>query len=125
MKKWIAENAPWLAFIVVAFLGGLVAHVRAFEKSALRMTIAWHVRGLLIRSTYAAMVGLIVYWLSEAAIGYGYKVSEPLVYVAAAVCGMFGAEFFDFLFTTGRDLVRKRLGLPPLAAAPPADPPQP
>jgi putative Mn2+ efflux pump MntP len=112
-KKWIAENAPWLGAMLMAFLGGFVAHVRAYEKSNMSMSLADHVKGFIVRSVYAAMAGLIVYFLFEAAVSYGYKVSEPLVFVTAAVCGMFGAEFFDFIFKTGQDIARKRLGLQP------------
>lgn len=111
MQKWLAENAPWLGFILMAFLGGLVAHIRSFEKSADPMTVAEHVKGFTIKTVYAAMAGLIIYLLFEAAVGYGYKVSQPLAFVAAGIGGMFGAEFFDFIFTTGKDFIRKRLGL--------------
>lgn len=112
-KKWIAENAPWLGFIVMALLGGVVAHIRAWERAGVVIPVSDHVKGLIVRSCYAGMAGLLIYWSAQAAIEYGYKVSEPLTFVFAGIGGMFGAELFDFLLSTGSDYARKKLGLPP------------
>lgn len=114
MKKWIAENAPWLTFVVMALAGGVIAHIRYFEKIGVHMTFKEHLKSLTIRSSYAGFAGLLIYLLTDAMIGYGYKVSEPLAFVAAGIGGMFGAELFDFLFVTGKQFARKRLGLEPI-----------
>lgn len=113
LKKWIAENAPWLGFLVMALLGGVIAHVRAWERAGIKIPVGEHVKGLLIRCIYAGMAGLMIYMLAQAAIEYGWKVSEPLTFVFAGIGGMFGAELFDFIFTTGKDWMRKKLGLEP------------
>ena len=118
MKKWVTENAPWLVFLIMAFGGGLIAHIRAFEKAGIAWTVKQHFISITIKSSYAGFAGLMIYLLSDAAAGYGYAVSQPLAFVAAGIGGMFGAELMDFIFITGKDFVRKHLGLAPSPPTP-------
>ena len=118
MKKWIAENAPWLVFLAMAWAGGLVAHIKAYEKAGIVWSIAQHVKSVCILSAYAGFAGLMIYLLYQAAKEGGYNVSEPLAFVASGIGGMFGAQVCDFLFVTGIDFFRKRLGLEPRGEPP-------
>jgi hypothetical protein len=33
MLKWLNENVPWGAFVLLAIIGGAVAHIRVYEQA--------------------------------------------------------------------------------------------
>lgn len=103
MNQWVTENFPWVV-AAMGTVGGIVAHIRAYEKSNIVMTWQQHVWGLLRRFIYAGFSGLMVYFLSVE-----YHWSQPLTCIMAGVVGMFGAEFLEFLWELIKNVLRSYL----------------
>lgn len=100
MNQWLTDNFP-LVVSAMAITGGAVAHIRAYEKSEIKLTWKQHVWGLIRRFCYAGFSGLIVYFMSVE-----YAWSLPMTCIMAGVVGMFGAEFLEFLWELLRNTLR-------------------
>lgn len=105
MLDWLNEKAPWAAFIVLSVMGGIVAHIRMFEQMKVDMTPIQHLWSISRRATMAAFAGLLVYFAAD---GWGARAS-PWSFIAAGICGMFAAEFFDLLWRLGSAYVQGRV----------------
>lgn len=106
LKAWLIENATIFGFGIMMILGGLVAHIKAYEASAIEWTLRQHSAGIIKRMIYGATAGLMVYYLH-----LEYSWSQPLSFVATGIASIFASDFFDFLWVTAKEWVRRKLGL--------------
>lgn len=106
LEIWIAKNLGWLGFVVMFILGSIVAHTKSYEASNRKWSIREHFWGIVRRLLYGALAGLMVYYLH-----LEYKWSEPLSYVGTGIASIFASDFFDFLWISAKDWVRKKLGI--------------
>lgn len=98
---WCAKNAPWLGYIVMSVMGGVVAHIREWEQKHPGMGVRDHLVGILRRATMATLAGLLWFLIMQQNSWQG----QPYAYVGASLVGMFAPEFFDLLWS----LVKKRI----------------
>lgn len=106
VKLWLSENFAWFGFVVMCILGSIVAHIKSYEAANATWTIHQHFWGLVRRGVYGGMAGLMVYYLH-----LEYQWSQPLSYVGTGIAAIFASDFFDFLWITAKEYVRKKLGL--------------
>lgn len=99
---WSGKNAPWFGYIIMAVFGGIVAHLREWEKNNPDMSVKQHVLALTRRATMAVLAGLIWFFIMQ----QNNWQSQPYAYVGASLVGMFAPEFFDWLW----DLLKQRVG---------------
>lgn len=108
LKLWLAENISWLGFVVMTVLGSVVAHIKAYEASAVEWALNVHFWGIVRRMIYGTLAGLIVYNLY-----IEYHWSQPIAFIVTGITTIFASDFFDFLWITAKDYIRKKLGLSP------------
>lgn len=104
MNQWITDNLPTVVALA-AMLGGLVAHMRAYEKSEVKFTIHQHIAGVVLKTVYALFTATLVYFL---AIGFAWQTWT--ICVVAAIGGLHGAELLDFTLTAVKDIITKWAG---------------
>lgn len=107
----VATDYPALGFIVMGFAAGIIATIRMYERAGFKMTVSMLLTRLLVKTTTGAFVALIVFLCWRA---MGWRVEFGLI--AAAVGGVFSAEFLELVFVTGAEVFRKRIGLAGRAA---------
>lgn len=105
-KQWMTENLSWMGFLLMCVLGSIVAHVKAYEAVGVEWGLRQHAWGLVRRLIYGATAGLMVY-----ALHLEYHWSQPLSFVGTGIASIFASDFFDFVWTTGKAWIRKRLGV--------------
>ena len=108
MKEWLLRHAPWLSFVVIAVIGGIVAHVREWDVLHPGYTFKQHVLMLLRRSIMASLAGLLWYFLTE---GMQWQ-NSPFAFMGAAIVGLFASEFFDLLWVIGKRMFLQNAHLP-------------
>ncbi len=108
LKLWLAENISWLGFVVMTVLGSVVAHIKAYEAAAVEWALHVHFWGIVRRIIYGTLAGLMVYNLH-----IEFQWSQPLSFVGTGIATIFASDFFDFLWITAKEWVRKKLGLSP------------
>jgi len=101
VNAWVEKNVPWLGYVIVAIVGGIVAHIRQYENINETMTLRQHMWALARRGVMAILAGLMWYWIISS---QGLE-DKPLSYVGASLVGLFAPEFFDLLW----DLFKRRL----------------
>lgn len=106
LKLWLAENISWVGFVVMTVLGSIVAHIKAYEAAAVEWALHVHFWGIVRRMIYGTMAGLIVYNLY-----IEYQWSQPISFIVTGITTIFASDFFDFLWITAKDYIRKKLGL--------------
>lgn len=93
------------SFAVVATIGGIVAHIRAYEIAHLELTPAQHFWGIVRRSIMGGFGGLLVFFAWHGADwppAYGYFV--------AGVVGLFASEAFEFFWTLVKRVLETKAG---------------
>lgn len=93
-QGWLSRNTPWLGFVLLAVLGGVVAHIREWESTHPGYTYSQHAWSLFRRSVMSVLAGLM-WWLLMRENGWE---SRPYAYVGASLVGLFTPEFFDLLW---------------------------
>ncbi len=103
IKGWIADNLSWLGFIVMACIGAIVGHVKAYEASNVEWTLKQHLKGLAINLFYALFIALVICFT------YKYTgASEPIAFVTTGVLSVFGSKTIDLLYEIARQKALKR-----------------
>lgn len=103
--EWIQLNASWLGYVVMALLGGAIAHIQDFEKSTSQWFWSRHVGCLVIAWTKAAFIAIIVYYLGQEY----WKLPAPLCFVITGVASVFASEFIRWVYERGRNLLSSKL----------------
>lgn len=92
-KAWIIENANWVGFAAMSFIGSVVGHIKAYEASAVEWPIKKHFWDLFKRCSYAVFIALIIY------LGYDYfKIAQPIAFILTGIFSVFGSETIDFFY---------------------------
>lgn len=92
---WTMKNVPWLGYIVMSVLGGIVAHIRDWEKrNPGSMTVRNHFWALVRRTFYAVMASALWYLIMKE---HGWE-ARPYAHMGAGIVGMFASEWFDWLW---------------------------
>lgn len=99
---FIDKHVPWLGFILMSVIGGVVAHVREWESKFPGYSFQQHCFAILRRTIMAVLAGAMWFLIMK---GQGW-LDSPYSYVGASLVGLFAPEFFDFLW----DLFKKRVG---------------
>lgn len=101
-SAWMTKNVPWIGYVVMSVLGGVVAHIRDWEKRNPGMTYRQHFWALTRRTIMAVLASILWYLIMKE---NGWE-SRPYSYVGAGLVGLFSPEFFDWLW----DLMKARIG---------------
>lgn len=101
---WLSKNVPWIGYVLMSILGGIVAHVRDWETRNPGYTFKQHVWALVRRTIMAVLAGAMWYLLMKE----NEWEARPYAYVGASLVGLFAPEFFDFLWGLLKDRVGKK-----------------
>lgn len=93
---------PALGYIMLAVIGGIVAHIREWEKLNPNYSFRDHCWAIIRRTVMAVLAGLMWFLIM---LEQGWT-AKPLAYVGASLVGLFSPEFFDWLW----GLYKARLG---------------
>lgn len=102
---------PGIGFIILAMVGGIVAHIRAYEQAKIELSLRQHVWGIIGRIISSGFMGLITYFTWNAT---GW--SQAWGFVAAGIIGLFATEASVAIYQIGKAWLEKKfLGerLPP------------
>lgn len=105
VERW-GTSHPIIAWIVMGWLGGVVAVVRMYERVGVKFTV-WRFAA---RGVAKGMVGAFV----AAVVFFGWRAmgwSQDWGLLAAGMCGIFGTDILEAVLVLGWDFGRKRLGL--------------
>lgn len=100
LDNWVQANAAWLGYVVMALLGGAIAHIQAFEKAPEAWTAGKHVGGLAVAWTKAFFIAVIIFYL-----GQEFRLSQPLCFVATGVFAVFASDAILWLY----NLIKRRV----------------
>lgn len=106
-ERWGTQH-PVLAWIVMGYLGGVVAVARMYEKAGVPFTFG----GFLLRTFTRGLVGIFVaicVYGGWSALGW----SQSWGLLVGGVCGVFGTDILEAVLVMGLSYLRKRFGLPP------------
>ncbi len=95
LEGWLSGR-PLIGFILLAIVGGIVAHVRMYERSGIELTPMRHFWGIVRRMLSSGFAGLLVFF-AWSNLGW----SEAWGYFVAGMCGMFSTEFFEIAWSFG------------------------
>lgn len=91
---WLAKNVPWIGYVLMSVLGGVVAHIRDWEKQNPGMTLRQHAWAITRRTIMAVLAGIMWYLLMKE----NAWEARPYAYVGASLVGLFAPEFFDWMW---------------------------
>lgn len=113
LLKWAVENFPWLGYVVMASLGGVVAHIRNYEAQGKVLTLKQHLFGSLLRVIVSGFAALLMYYIMLWQFGTADK---PLGYLCAGLVGHFAPEALDLMWSIVKKNAQTRslsaLGVP-------------
>lgn len=97
-------NVPWIGFLLMAIVGGIVAHIKGWEAHNPEMTVRQHLWAVFRRTIMASLAGIMWYFIM---LEYGWT-TKPFAYVGAALVGLFAPEFFDFLWDVFKSRISRK-----------------
>lgn len=104
IASWIQANAGWLGYVVMALLGGAIAHIQAFEKATEKWEATKHVGCLVIAWTKAFFIAVIIYY-----VGQEFRLSQPLCFVATGVFAVFATDAILWFYSLIKRVVGTRV----------------
>ena len=95
MIEWLKENSTWLSFALMAVLGALIGHVKAFQSMGRPRSTRWHLYSISVKVLYSIFISLIIYFAHTY---FGWK--EQISFILTGVCSVFSDRFVDKLWAT-------------------------
>ena len=111
MPKWIIEFSAEIGIIVMTFVAGTAAYLKAWEAAEETWEPKRHIIQLLMKQFYAAFAAMMVWYAIQAVESFGFNVPEPAVPLIIGLAAYNGVRVVEFMTTTSFDLIRSRLGL--------------
>lgn len=96
--KWLENELTAIGFIVTAVIGGVVGWIKGYEQANVETTAEEKFWSILRRVIMAGFAGWILYQFSVE-----YKISNAWGHILSGVVGMFAAEFFELIWTVGKN----------------------
>ena len=107
VTRWSTVH-PVIGFIVMGYLGGLVAAIRMYERVGVQFTVLGFVVRGFVKGLIGAFVAVVMFfgWRARGfALDWGMLI--------AGLCGVFGTDILEMVMVLGWDFLRKRAGLDP------------
>lgn len=105
LVDWVHVNAAWLGYVVMALLGGAIAHIQEFEKAQMEWYWGAHVGKLCVAWTKASFIAVIVYNLGQEY----WKLPPPVCFVITGVASVFASDSIRWVYDRGRSLLSAKL----------------
>ena len=107
MKEWLLafKSTPIIGFLVLAVMGGIVAHIRRYEQMGVVLTPWQHWWAIVRKALPAVLSSLLVYAAWDAlswTLSWGF--------VVAGIVAVFASEAFDFAWFLLKEFALKRIG---------------
>lgn len=113
LEEWFVNN-PFAGVMMMALLGGLVAHIKSLAKMLPEDMTGQEYLRFMVRCTAGFFGRIISAALGGLMVMFFWRATEwrwEYGFVAAGVVGLFSTEFFDWLWAVGRAYIQKRVGL--------------
>jgi ABC-type Fe3+-siderophore transport system permease subunit len=107
LLDWIQANSAWLGYVVMILLGGVTAHILAFEKSTEDWPWWEHFFGLVASLIKATFVSIVVFFLAQQYSGW----PPPLCFVLAGIGSVFASDTIRWGYDKTRGFFDARLPL--------------
>lgn len=105
VERW-GTSHPILAWVVMGWLGGVVAVIRMYERVGVEFTWAKFAARGVAKGVIGAFVSAIAF--------FGWRAmqwSQDWGILVAGMCGIFGTDILEAVLVLGWDVLRKRFGL--------------
>lgn len=112
VERWTTAH-PVIGFIVMGYMGGLVAAIRMYERVGMQFSVFGFIARGLVKGILGSFVAVLMFFAWRA---QGYALDWGML--IAGLCGVFGTDILEMVMVLGWDFLRKRAGLEPKVMPP-------